>query len=195
MEEVLFYFEKYASFAILISLFINIVISVVGVIPSFFLTAANILFFGFWYGTLVSFLGEALGAVVSFIIYRKGFGKLSKKIPSEKYPRVKRLLEVEKSEAFYLILGLRLFPFVPSGIVNIFAALGKVSLLLFTIASSVGKIPALLMEAYSVLQISNFTWQGKVILTVISIYFFIIIYKKIKQSQREKVAPRENDDH
>jgi uncharacterized membrane protein YdjX (TVP38/TMEM64 family) len=185
-EQVLFYFEKYATFAIVISLLINILISVAGIIPSFFLTAANILFFGFWYGTIISFLGESLGAIVSFLIYRKGFGKLSKKIPTNKYPKVKRLLEVEHKEAFYLILALRLFPFVPSGIVNVFAALGKVSLLLFTIASSIGKIPALLIEAYSVLQITKFTWQGKAILTGISIYFFIILFARLKRNRRQK---------
>ena len=41
--------------AILISLSLNTVISVLGVIPSVFLTAANLKIFGFWEGTIISF--------------------------------------------------------------------------------------------------------------------------------------------
>jgi uncharacterized membrane protein YdjX (TVP38/TMEM64 family) len=38
----------------IISIFLNIVISILTVIPSFFLTAANIYVFGFWEGTFLS---------------------------------------------------------------------------------------------------------------------------------------------
>ncbi len=178
-EQILFYFEKYASFAILISLLINIFISLAGVIPSVFLTATNIIFFGFWYGLVISFVGEALGAIVSFYVYRQGFRKLPKTISMERIPKVKRLLEVEGKKAFLLILSLRLLPFIPSGLINIFSAMGKVSLILFSLASSLGKIPALIIEGYSVLQITEFTWQGKIILTGISIYLLLYLLRKI----------------
>ena len=46
--------------------------------------------------------------------------------------------------------------------------IGKVSILTFLIASSLGKIPALLIEAYSVYQVTEFGWQGKVILGIIA---------------------------
>ena len=67
--------QNHRDIAILISLALSIVVAVLGVLPSVFITAANILFFGFWPGTLISFLGEALGAVVAFVLYRKGFKK------------------------------------------------------------------------------------------------------------------------
>lgn len=183
-EQLLLFFTENAQIAIFFSLLINIFISVLGIIPSFFLTAANISFFGFWSGTAVSFLGEALGAIVSFYIYRKGFKTVSKTISTEKFPKVKKLLDVEGKEAFYLILAFRLFPFVPSGIVNIFAALGRVSLLTFLISSSIGKIPALMIEAYSVLQITQFNTEGKIILSIISIYLFSKIIKSLKNFQK-----------
>lgn len=163
----------------IISLLINIFISLAGVIPSVFLTAANIIFFGFWYGLVISFVGEALGAIVSFSVYRQGFRKLPKTISMERIPKVKRLLEVEGKKAFLLILSLRLLPFIASGLINIFSAMGKVSLILFSLASSLGKIPALIIEGYSVLQITDFTWQGKIILTGISIYLLLYLLRKI----------------
>ncbi|ASS90618.1 TVP38/TMEM64 family protein [Aeribacillus pallidus] len=171
-EKLITLFHTYESVAYLISIAINIVISILGVVPSVFLTAANLAVFGFWKGTFLSFVGEAVGAIVSFVLYRKGFHKLSE-TKWFSYPKVKRLLEAEGVEAFSLVLSLRLLPFVPSGLVTFVAAIGHTPLLIFIIASSLGKLPALLLEAYSVYQVMNWTWQGKVISTLLSVFLFI----------------------
>jgi len=176
-------FNQHPQLAIFISLFCSVIVAVLGLLPSVFITAANILFFGFWPGTLLSFLGEAIGAAVAFILYRKGFKKQSQKAV-EHYPKVKALVQAEKGQAFYLIFSLRLLPFVPSGLVTFAGAIGKVSTLLFIVASSLGKIPALLIEAYSVYQVGRFGVQGKIILTLAGcgILYFLIRYiiKKAK---------------
>lgn len=174
-NEVLQLFKNYPAAAIAISLFISIVIAVIGVLPSFFVTAANILFFGFWPGVAISFLGEALGAAVAFFLYRKGFKKEAAH-HLEKYKRIKMLLEARDAKAFWLIFSLRLIPFVPSGLVTFAAAIGRVGWLTFVVSSSIGKLPALLLEGYAVYQVTTFGWQGKLILTVtaVAILFFII---------------------
>ncbi|MEO6540612.1 MAG: VTT domain-containing protein, partial [Ferruginibacter sp.] len=92
-------FREYHDLAILISICVSIIIAILGVVPSVFITAANILFFGFWNGTLISFLGEALGAAVSFYLYRKGFKhRVAKRL--DQYPKLKRLIDAEGKEAF-----------------------------------------------------------------------------------------------
>ena len=172
--------QQYPQLAIGISLAVSILIAVLGVIPSVFVTAANIAFFGFWNGTLISFLGEALGAAVAFVLYRTGFKKLSQ--PGlDRHPKVRRLVEAEGREAFLLIVSLRLIPFVPSGLVTFVAAIGRVSLLTFVVASSLGKAPALLMEAYSVYQVTQFGWQGKVILLLVAV---ALLYWVIRQRRK-----------
>lgn len=181
-QQIIALFRTYEPFAFFISIAINIVISILGVVPSVFLTAANLAVFGFWKGTFLSFVGEAVGAIVSFVLYRKGFHKLSE-TKWFSYPKVKRLLEAEGVEAFSLILSLRLLPFVPSGLVTFVAAIGHTSLLIFIIASSLGKLPALLLEAYSVYQVMNWTWQGKVISTLLSVFLFIFTWKKITRKK------------
>ncbi|MCT8139313.1 TVP38/TMEM64 family protein [Anaerobacillus sp. CMMVII] len=178
-ENLVRFFEEYSNYALLISILANIIVAVFGVIPSFFVTGANILFFGFWLGTLISFLGEAVGAIVAFVLYRKGFRKLST-LTVEKYPKAKMLLWKQGREAFYLILSLRLLPFVPSGLVTFISSIGKVSFIIFAIASTLGKVPALLIEAYSVYQVTQWTWQGKVILVVIGLYIVLLAFKNKK---------------
>ena len=176
-EQILTIFREYSHLAIFISLAISIVIALLGIVPSFFITAANILFFGFWKGTAISLLGEALGAIIAFGLYRKGFQKKAHD-QLQKFPKAQRLVEAEGGQAFLLILSLRLLPFVPSGLVTFAAAIGKVSAPIFLIASSLGKIPALLIEAYSVYQVTQFGWQGKLILAITAVVVVFIAFKK-----------------
>ena len=173
-------FKEYQHLAVLISICISIIIAIAGVVPSIFVTAANILFFGFWYGTLMSFLGEAIGAGIAFLLYRWGFKKTIEK-GIDKYPRVKKLINADGKEAFFLIFSLRLIPFVPSGLITFAGAVGKVSFLIFFLASSLGKIPALLIEGYSVYQVTQFNWQGKIILSVVAAGLLYWLIKRRKQ--------------
>jgi uncharacterized membrane protein YdjX (TVP38/TMEM64 family) len=81
---------------------------------------------------------------------------------------------------------MRLLPFVPSGLVTFAAAVGKVRLFLFLVASSLGKIPALLIEAYAVYQVTQVGWQGKVIISVMALALFYFVIRKIKQRKKKQ---------
>jgi uncharacterized membrane protein YdjX (TVP38/TMEM64 family) len=169
-------FEQSPHMAFFISMAISVGIAISGVLPSFFITAANILFFGFWQGTAISFIGEALGAAIAFLLYRKGLKKkLQDKL--QNYP-AERLINAKGHAAYTLLFSLRLLPFVPSGLVTAAAAIGTISFVPFLIVSSLGKIPALLIEAYSVEQVTNFNWQGKLILSIVAGF---LIYTAIKK--------------
>ncbi|UOY92443.1 VTT domain-containing protein [Ectobacillus sp. JY-23] len=172
-------FTTYEQIAFLLSILINILISVLGVVPSVFLTAANLTVFGLWEGLLLSFIGEAVGAVVAFYLYRKGFRSMTERKLS--HPKVQKLLRAQDREAFSLILALRLLPFVPSGLVTFVAAIGRVSLLVFAVASSLGKVPALLIEGYSVYQVINWTWEGKVIVTALAVVLLFITWRRLRK--------------
>ncbi|HZG61809.1 MAG TPA: VTT domain-containing protein [Anoxybacillus sp.] len=158
---------------------VNVLISIFGVIPSVFLTAANLIVFGFWEGTFISFIGEAVGAAIAFLVYRKGFQRVFENKLSD-YPRVKPLLDAKGKKTFLLILSLRIMPLIPSGVVTLAAAISQVSLALFVTASTIGKAPALLLEAYSVNEMTRWTTNGKVILGLCSVLLLVISLKKWK---------------
>lgn len=164
-NQLLHYLQTYEAYAVFLSIILNIVISVLGIIPSFFITGANIAFFGFWNGMMISMLGEILGAGVAFFLYRRGLSRASSGL-LEKHGKIKSLVYSEGREAFYLILLLRVIPFVPSGIVTIAGAVGKVSFLVFMAASSLGKIPALFIEAVSVYQVLKISWLGEMLFEI-----------------------------
>lgn len=182
-DQLLDLFARHPNAAIFISIATSIVVAVLGLVPSVFVTAANILFFGFWQGTLLSLAGEAVGAMFAFALYRSGFKKKTH-ASLVKYPKVLRLIDSRGREAFGLILALRLIPFVPSGIVTFAAAIGEVSAAVFFMASTLGKIPALLIEAYSVAQVTAFNWQGKAILAVTAVVLLVWIVRNKKPKVR-----------
>lgn len=161
-------FHQYSQVAVLLSIMLNVLIAVSGFLPSYFLTAANIFFFGFWPGTLLSFFGEAIGAFIAFLLYRKGFKRMSRE-KLGRYRHAKKLIDLKGRRAFLFIFSLRLMPFMPSGIVTFFSAVGMVSVWVFLVASTIGKIPALLLESTTVHHILEWNGIGKVILLGISL--------------------------
>ena len=181
-QTVIHLFVEYENYAFLLSILMNVGIAILGIVPSVFITGANLIFFGFWKGTLLSFLGEAVGAIIAFYLYRRGLREVSQTILT-RYPRIQKLIEAEGKDAFFVVLSFRLFPFLPSGFVTLGAALGKISLITFAVASSLGKIPALLLEAYSVYQVTTFGWQGKVLLVMAALYFLYIVWKKQQKNK------------
>ncbi len=185
-QTIIHFFIEYESYAFLISILLNIGVAVLGIVPSVFITGANLFFFGFLGGTLLSFLGEAIGAIIAFYLYRKGLRGASQTILN-KYPKAQKLLGAEGKDAFYLILSLRLLPFLPSGLITFASAIGKVSWLTFSMASLLGKIPALLIEAYSVYQVTRFDWQGKILLALAAVYFLYLVWRKNKKSTKSRI--------
>lgn len=142
---------------IVVSIILNSIIAIAGVLPSAFLTALNVQLLGFGPGVTVSIIGEAVGAVLSFILYRKALYRYT----SPEGKRLRRLREAEGVEAWFLVLGLRLLPFVPSGLVTLSAAFSRMSLPSFVAASTIGKVPALVIEALAVTAVLNVAtgWQ------------------------------------
>lgn len=178
-DDMIHLFTAHQHVDFLVSVIINIVVSVMGVVPNVFLTGANLAVFGFWEGTVISFIGEAIGAIIAFLLYRRGFRKAAN-TKWFSHPKAKQLLAAKGKESFFLIMALRLFPFIPSGIVTFIAAIGKTTLLIFLFASSIGKIPAILMEAYSFSQITNWTAEGKILSILIAFILLITTWKTLK---------------
>ncbi|PFA63040.1 hypothetical protein CN378_18555 [Bacillus sp. AFS015802] len=177
------WFNTLGVYAIIVSILLNIIISVLGVLPSVAITAVNIAFFGFQEGLAVSIAGEALGAIVSFYLYRRGMNKFlrHKEINSR---LLKRMQQSRGGEAFFLIIALRIFPFIPSGLVTLAAAVSKVGIIQYSVASTLGKMPALVIEAYSIQQVLVWNWKGKIILSGFLLFLIWLILTDRKSAKK-----------
>ncbi|MGL5020837.1 MAG: TVP38/TMEM64 family protein [Mycoplasmatales bacterium] len=180
--------NQYAGYAILISIIANIIVAILGVVPSVFITIGNVLFFGYVNGFIISIIGEAIGAVISFLLYRKGFKKMNDNMFS-KNDKVQKLMHATKRQGMELIFSFRLFPYMPSGFVTYGAAVSNIGVLPFTIASTLGKIPSLLIEVIVsglILGVAS-KLPMKTIITIVSLVLIVFILRKIfkKESKWE----------
>ncbi|MEG2290930.1 MAG: VTT domain-containing protein, partial [Clostridium sp.] len=176
--------SNYGNMAVFISLFANVIIGIVGVLPSIFVTGANIIFFGTVNGFFISLMGETIGAVVAFSLYRKGFKRRAEKFSiNNRY--LKRLVQSEGVESCYLVGLTRLLPFIPSGFVTIGASISNINIIYFTIATFVGKIPSITLEAlvsYDFINIQD-NWI-RLVITLISLILIIsFINNKYKNNE------------
>lgn len=166
----------------IISIGLNILIAIVGILPSAFITVGTVRFFGFSMGLIVLIIGEAAGAIVSFILYRRGVSKLStySKIQHLENKYLGKLKNTGGMTGFLIVILLRIIPFVPSGAVTLTAALSKMRLISFSLASTLGKIPALFIEAYSINHVLQLPFESQltVILTICILALLYFLWKR-----------------
>jgi uncharacterized membrane protein YdjX (TVP38/TMEM64 family) len=160
-------FTQHPHWAVVISLVVSTLVAIAGVLPSVFVTGANIFFFGFINGTLISIAGESLGALVSFLLYRYAFrSRMTRHL--HRHPRLQQLVNTRGRQAAMLVFSLRLMPLVPSGLITFAAAIGSIGTAWFVAASTVGKIPALLVEALLVKGFLASAWPVQVAMVVVA---------------------------
>jgi uncharacterized membrane protein YdjX (TVP38/TMEM64 family) len=177
-DTILHILKETGYLAVPASLAISIIIAVAGIIPSLFVTGANVLFFGPLNGFLISWLGEVAGAAFSFHLYRSGFKKRFEIIKG-KHPLIQMIMDASGKKSGLLIFQARLLPFIPSGIVTLAASISGTGFIIFLTASAAGKIPSILLEALVSYDIINFNENWiRLLLTVLAVMPAIFILKK-----------------
>lgn len=173
-------FYEYNDIAFIISIVVSTIVALIGVLPSVFLTCANIIFFGPIKGFIISLAGETIGGYVTFKVYRIGIKKSLSDFMT-KYSILEKLKESKGVKSGLIIFEGRLLPFIPSGFVTLAASLSGVSDIIFILSTLLGKIPSILIEviiSYDVVTIKeNYI---RLFLTVCSIILLYITLKKKK---------------
>ena len=172
--------NDFSYIAIPLSIGISSLIAILGVLPSVFITGANLIFFGPYYGFLISLMGEVIGGGISFYIYRKTFKKKVHTIKG-KYKIIDRILEAKGNKAGILILEGRLIPFVPSGVLTLASSISSINITPFLIATFIGKAPSILLEVLISYDLINSNLP-RLIITLIGLVLLSITIKRGKRS-------------
>lgn len=158
LEDTISLLKEFPSLAVVISLALNLLISLSGLLPSVFLTGANTHIFGLFWGGAISWLGEILGALLSFLFYRYLLGESARKLLRQ-YPYFGFLQNIQENNGLRIILTARILPLVPSGLVNLLGAVSPLRLPVFLLATALGKVPSLVLEAY--IGYDLYVWQER----------------------------------
>lgn len=180
--------STFPLWAVLISILLNVIVAITGILPSAFITIYTVGIFRFEYAIIILLIGEAMGAIISFILYRKGANKLLSKPKLSSFKRNKYLQKLRNTEgmtAVCIVLLLRIIPFVPSGAVTLTAALSPMRVIPYSLASTIGKVPAIFIEAYSVYHVFTLQthYQIMIMMAAILLFFVYLGFKNRKQKK------------
>ncbi len=145
LGEIIDYIRSFGPYAMLISFFLIVFINMVAVLPNIFLLAANGILFGILPGTLVSWIAESVGVIISFVVLRY----FARDYTLELIQRNNMLQKVDEysgENGFKIMIIARSIPFVPSGLITALGAISEISLKDYVLATLIGKLPSAFIE-------------------------------------------------
>lgn len=139
IENIMDLIQEYRSFGPLPGIVLPLIEAFLPFLPLFLFVMANASAFGLWLGFLYSWIGSCLGALLLFFLIRR-YGQ--KKVFSflSKHPKVRKLMDWVDRHGFGPLFLLLCFPFTPSVVVNVVAALSKISIYQYMLAVAIGKM-------------------------------------------------------
>lgn len=173
--------DKYEKLGPLPGILLPFIEAFLPFLPLFVFVMANSAAYGLLKGFLLSWLGASLGSVAVFLAVRK----LSKQKLIIKIKENKQVLKVTgwvEERGFSLLFVLLCFPFAPSSVINIVAALSNISLRRFMLAVFLGKSVMIFSLAYIGVSVFEFTKHPvKTSIIVICIVIFWFLGKYIEK--------------
>ncbi|MFC4386812.1 TVP38/TMEM64 family protein [Gracilibacillus marinus] len=159
-------------------------------LPLVVFVITNAAAYGLLEGFLLSWLGASAGAVVVFIIVRRfkdvRFFRFIRK--NKQVTKVMNWLERHGFGPLFLLLC---FPFSPSAVINLVAALSKISLYQFTLAVLLGKAVMIFTVSYIGDTITSFAQNPvKTIIVAIGILIFWLVGKYIEKYLHRKAEEK-----
>ncbi|QGU00634.1 UPF0043 inner membrane protein YdjZ [Candidatus Syntrophocurvum alkaliphilum] len=145
------------------------------VFPFIILAATGGILFGAKVGFLLAWLGALLGASIAFWCCRMWGTTKYIKLLESRYGY--NFQTTDASIAFLTVILIRVFPVVPTPLINIGAALGGMSFKSFFFSSAIGKIPTAFL--YTTLGLSLFNTQDlRYAFTIIGAILVLLVVGK-----------------
>lgn len=186
LEGLIRYLQSFGAWAVAVSFFIDVVINIVGFLPSIFISTANGLIFGLFWGTIISWLAETTGVIISFWAMRVLFRTMAMHIIS----RSRTLSKLEQYETWQAVAAARAIPYMPNGLVTAISALSSMPFERHLLGSLVGKLPSVALEVCLGHDIVNFGEHSLrltiIVFAVAVVYGGVWWYTKKRRNKAEK---------
>lgn len=187
MDEIYQLVDDNLVYMLILTFVLMFVQNVFTLIPLVIVLSINITFFGFVNGLIWSWFLSLIGATIVFFCVRYFFKDLINNKINDRF----KMKENQKD--FMYVFIARIFPFFPTGIVNMVAGISSIKFSHFIIATSIGNflyflVLSLIPLGLLSVEIDNFL----AILLVVIIIAPILIYKKYKR-KKQKLSELDNN--
>ena len=177
------YLRSFGSWSILVTVLLFIIMTFTIVFPFMILSGAAGIMYGLFWGVMISWVGEVIGAVVMFVFARYFFRVLIENwIKKSAY--LKQVDDYSAKNGFKALLIARLLPLAPSGIITAVASISRISFWDFFLATLIGKLPPVVIKVLLghdlVFADENMTRLLIVVMVVVLVYIGLWWYKRCK---------------
>ncbi|MCT8138241.1 TVP38/TMEM64 family protein [Anaerobacillus sp. CMMVII] len=168
----------------IITFILMIIHNVITVIPLILILTVNISFYGFVCGLIWSWLVSILGATLIFVGARYFFRDFLEKRISDSVKS-----KAEENGFMYVLLA-RIFPFVPTNLVNIISGVSSIRFKDFFIATSIGNL--IYFFTLSLVPLGLASGNSDLII-LISVFLIVaaFLYKRRKQKTEDNLKKKQ----
>lgn len=173
LEGLIAYLQSFGVWAVFVSFFIDVVINIVGFLPSIFISTANGLIFGLFWGTIISWLAETTGVVISFWAMRVLFRTMAMHL----IEKSKTLSRLDQYESWQAVAVARAIPYMPNGLVTAVSALSSMPFERHLLGSLIGKLPSVALEVcvgHDIVRMGEHAERLTIIIVVVALIYGII---------------------
>lgn len=188
-EETIAYLKSFGIYAAFMSFFIDVVINIVGFLPSIFISTANGLIFGLFWGVVISWLAETVGVIISFYMMRTLFRGVAKNI----IQKSKTLSRLDAHESWQAMATARAIPYMPNGLVTAVAALSSMTFRDYALGCLVGKLPSTALEVilgHDVLNLEQNSLRLTVIIVAVAVIYGGVWYYYRKRNRKNETGQK-----
>jgi uncharacterized membrane protein YdjX (TVP38/TMEM64 family) len=178
-------------------------------LPGGILAVGGGFFFGLWWGLLVVFAGNLIGAAISFALSRRVARRWFQRKFSQN-PTLSALQPALERESWKIILLSQLHPLFPTSLLNYFYGLTRIRFGTYMLWGSIGRLPGLFLYVYvgtlgqlglklmrgrsQPRVIEYWTWGGAFLTTALLMFVLgRIAYRAIQTSQAPAVSEGQRD--
>jgi len=186
IDEVKLFLERNTGYALLFMALVMLIQNSLTIFPLILVITINITLFGFINGFLWSWLTSVMASIIVYYGVRYIFQEMI----IEKFN--KSLIEKVDANGFAYVLQGRLFPFIPTSLINILSGLSTIRVVPFTIATAIGNflyffvlalIPAGILSA----DVDEYVIFGVIFATIL--VYYLLKYVKHKKNDSKKTEP------
>lgn len=174
-EELLIWFQQTKDTSIYLTMFIATLFALFPIIPFPIIGGIIGAMYGTALGGFVTWVASTTASLIMFLFIRFVFQSWGLKV-IQRYNRLEIVTAMFEKNAFITILVSRLIPFIPSIVVNAYSAVSRISFITYAIASSLGKIPAMLLFAVLGHSFVTTDQEGMLILFLYGLIILATIY-------------------
>ncbi len=179
------YLRSFGVWAMGVSFLIDVLINIVGFLPSIFLSAANGVVFGIGMGILISWLGETVGVIISFWLMRTLFHDMAQKVIEKN----KMLSKLDEYSTLWAMAVARALPYSPNGLVTALGAVSSISYRDYIIGCLIGKLPSVAVEVligHDVVHADEHLMRLTLVVIGVTVVYGILWWFMRKKKKREK---------